>query len=125
MNSMIFVLVCVGRLPRHPPCLEVFRGAYRVEMPFMNTSTVNNTQRGIIPIIFDKAIRTCCRGDYEIDFEREFKTQDEVLEIVKNYSLHFIMPIQKDVRSNKYLHNPFVSIGKCDNDKAIPNQIRQ
>ena len=81
-------------------------------MPFINITQPNQTREGIIPQIFEKAMRACCRGEFQIDYDQQFETQGQVLEILKNFTIHFALPIQKDHRSKKHLHNPFVSIGK-------------
>ena len=82
------------------------------------------------------AMATCCRGDVVTKYKHEFMTQDQVLGLVNNYSLHFLFPVQKDTKSNKFLTYPFVPIGEsscsacqrglCDfNVKdAIPNFLQ-
>jgi len=80
-------------------------------MPFTNDyRTQNESDKGLIPRILNRALSQCCRGDYHLNYDMEFRTQDQVIQFIKNYSLSFVMPIQKDQKSNKFLHNPFVSI---------------
>ena len=68
---------------------------------------------GIVLTIFNKAMNSCCRGDVKHKWSLQFDTQDVAVDIVTNTTIDFIMPVQKDLKSKMFLHNPFVSVGEC------------
>lgn len=107
-------LVCDGGFSRKPACLEEFHGAFRIEKPFGKFPENPNITglTGIIPRVFTDAMATCCRGEVEATYKHQFQTQDQVLDMVNNFSLHFILPIQRDSKSNKFLNYPFVPVGE-------------
>lgn len=83
-------------------------------MPFVSEISPNINRaknESIIPRVFEMALQECCRGDVKLNYSLQFQNQNQAIDMIKNHSIHFIMPIQKDKKSNKYFHNPFISIG--------------
>lgn len=83
-------------------------------MPFVSNMSTNNPQvknESILPKVLEQGLAKCCRGEINLNYSLEFKNQNEVIDLIKNYSVQFIMPLQKSKRSNKYFHNPYIPIG--------------
>ena len=57
-------------------------------------------------------MNSCCQGNIQNKWLLQFSSQDKAVDIFANDSIDFIMPIQRDLKSQKFLHNPFVSVGK-------------
>lgn len=94
--------------PSKPLCLEENRIAWRGYQPYiMNISNVNNT--GVVSNLFRIALRSCCRGELNLIYQLEYSGQNEAAGIAMNDTIDFIMPVQMNTKSKKYLTKPFVS----------------
>lgn len=107
--------------PRNPVCPEYNRIAWRQEKPYFGLRDRENIENdvndgtnmtGIVLTIFNKAMNSCCQGNIQNKWLLQFSSQDKAVDIFANDSIDFIMPIQRDMKSQKFLHNPFVSVGK-------------
>lgn len=97
--------------PSKPLCLEENRIAWRGYQPYiMNISNVNNT--GVVSNLFRIALRSCCRGELNLIYQLEYSGQNEAAGIAMNDTIDFIMPVQMNTKSKKYLTKPFVSAGE-------------
>lgn len=98
--------LCERRLPICQPSYTV---AYRSFEPYIIVGE-NNNMTGVIPVIFFDALQGCCRGDLNLNYSVQFDTQQDVVEVISNYTVDFVMPVQTDLRSERYLSYPYVPI---------------
>ena len=96
--------------PKTVLCREVYYVAWRETKPYLYQHSTNHT--GLIPYIFEKALRGCCRGGFHLNYSVQYKSQDEMMDIQANYTVDFVMPVSTEITSKKFLHYPFVSVGK-------------
>ena len=119
--TYLFVTGVSAASPRNPVCPEYNRIAWRQQKPYFGLRVEENIENavndganmtGIVLTIFNKAMNSCCQGNIQNKWLLQFSSQDKAVDILVNDSIDFIMPIQRDLKSQKFLHNPFVKVGK-------------
>ena len=91
--------------------MDTYHIAWRYSRPYVADIKSINTS-GILPQIFQMALSSCCRGELNLNYTFNYLTQDDAISVIANYTIDFIMPIQKSLKSKNFLRNPFVPLGK-------------
>ena len=102
---------CSGASPKTRLCPSVNRIAWMEEAPyveFMHGHT--NHSNGIIMELMEKALRSCCRGELNYDVSATFKTQDQVSDIPLEYTIDYILPVQRALNAKNQENFPFVTL---------------
>ena len=100
-----------SKVSRLPLCERTFTVAWKRHEPYLNVDQDVNVT-GVLPSLFYTALRSCCRGEMTLNYSVEFYSHKEVVEVVSNYTLDFLIPVQKDAnQNNQKMTYPFVSIG--------------